>query len=108
MFKSKQIENIVVDEVNRRTYIVLAPRVLSDGEIYSAIRREILKRGGVVPNAGETLTINLTPGATGRTPPPGLAGREPPSPPPVADQGAGGPEPMADPDQASSLPGEST
>ena len=60
--QSEQIENTVVDEANRRTYIVLAPRVLSDGEIYRAIRREILKRGG-----------------------------EQSSPPLVADQGAGQP-----------------
>jgi hypothetical protein len=43
-------------------YIVLAPRVLSDGEIYKAIRQEIPKRGGVPPSPGETLTIALTPG----------------------------------------------
>jgi uncharacterized protein YbjT (DUF2867 family) len=55
------VENIVVDEANHRTYIVLAPRVLSDGEIYREIRREILRRGGVPPSFGETLTINLAP-----------------------------------------------
>jgi hypothetical protein len=60
--QAPNIENIVVDEANQRTYIVLAPRVLSDGEIYKAIRQEILKRGGVPPSPGETLTITLTPG----------------------------------------------
>ena len=53
------IENTVVDEANQRTYIVVAPRVLSDGEVYSAIRRELLKRGGLAPAPGETLTINM-------------------------------------------------
>ena len=53
------IENIVVDEANQRTYIVMAPKVLSDGEVYQAIRRELLKRGGLAPGPGETLTINI-------------------------------------------------
>ncbi len=56
---TQNIENIVVDEANNRTYIVLASKVLSDGEIYGAIRRELLKRGGIPPAFGETLTINL-------------------------------------------------
>ena len=60
--QAPNIENIVVDEANQRTYIVLAPRVLSDGEIYKAIRQKILKRGGVPPSPSETLTITLTPG----------------------------------------------
>lgn len=58
--RPQNIENTVVDEANHRTYVVLAPRVLSDGEIYAAIRQEILKRGGVPPLPGETLTITLT------------------------------------------------
>src|SRR3974390_99044 len=57
---SKQIENIVVDEANRRTYIILAPRVLSDGEIYRAIRQEVLRRGGRPLAHGETLTLTVT------------------------------------------------
>ena len=57
---ASNIGNTVVDEANHRTYIVLAPRVLSDGEIYKAIRQEILKRGGSPPAAGETLTITFT------------------------------------------------
>ena len=58
------IENIVVDEANRRTYIVMAPKVLSDGELYRAIRQELLRRGGLAPEPGETLTINIA--ATGK------------------------------------------
>ena len=51
------IENKVVDEANERTYIVLASRVLSDGETFKAIRQEILKRGGKRPAKGETLVV---------------------------------------------------
>ena len=58
--QSKQIENIVVDEANRRTYIILAPRVLTDGEIYRAIRQEILRRGGRPLAHGETITLTVT------------------------------------------------
>ncbi len=60
-----KIENIVVDEANQRTYVVLAPRVLSDGELYRAIRQEILLRGGRVPARGETLTFNFSGGKKG-------------------------------------------
>ena len=56
---ASNIENTVVDEANHRTYIVLASRVLSDGEIYKAIRQEILKRGGAPPAEDETLTITF-------------------------------------------------
>jgi hypothetical protein len=58
--QSKQIENTVVDEANHRTYVILAPRVLSDGEIYRAIRQEILRRGGRPLADGETLTLTVT------------------------------------------------
>jgi hypothetical protein len=58
--KEQNIENIVVDEANERTYIVMAHRVLSDGETYKAIRQEILKRGGKRPGKGETLTVNAS------------------------------------------------
>jgi len=58
------IENVVFDEANQRRYVVLASRMLSDGEIYKAIRQEILKRGGVPPSPGETLTIELEPGGS--------------------------------------------
>ncbi len=57
--KAPQIENIVVDEANRRTYVVLAPRVLSDGELYVTIRKELLKRGGKPLAPGETLTLTV-------------------------------------------------
>jgi hypothetical protein len=57
--QSTNIENIVVDEANQRTYVVLAARVLSDGEIYQAIRQEILRRGGKPVERGETLTVTL-------------------------------------------------
>lgn len=60
--KPANIENIVVDEANKRTYVVLAPRVLSDGEIYKAIRQELLRRGGQPVPQGETLTFSLTTG----------------------------------------------
>jgi hypothetical protein len=57
--KIENIENIVVDEANERKYVVLASRVLSDGETYKAIRQEILKRGGKPIARGETLTLTL-------------------------------------------------
>lgn len=57
-----EIENIVVDEANQRTYIVRAPRLLTDGELYRQIRRELLKRGSKPLASGETLTVTF--GAT--------------------------------------------
>jgi len=57
--KSPTVENIVVDELHERTYVVMAHKVLTDGELYRAIRVEILKRGGLPPK-GERLVI--TPG----------------------------------------------
>ena len=60
--QDSNVENIVVDEANQRTYVVLAARVLSDGELYKAIRQEILLRGGRPLARGETLTFNFTPG----------------------------------------------
>ncbi len=62
--QTPNIANTVVDEANHRTYVILAPRVLSDGEIYRAIRQEILRRGSPLPD-GETLTLTVTP--SGRT-----------------------------------------
>ena len=59
------IENVIVDEANQRRYVVLAQTVLSDGEVYRAIRKEILKRGGMPPLPGETLTIQLAPSEAG-------------------------------------------
>jgi hypothetical protein len=61
------IENVVVDEANQRTYIVLAPRVLTDGELYKAIRQEILKQGGKRPGRGETLTFSFAGAPNGPT-----------------------------------------
>ena len=54
--KSPKIENIVVDEVRQQTFVVMAHRILTDGEVYSAIRVEILKRKGVMTK-GERLVI---------------------------------------------------
>jgi hypothetical protein len=54
--KSNNIENIVVDEVHARTYVVMADRILTDGELYKAIRQELLKRADPVAK-GERLVI---------------------------------------------------
>lgn len=59
------IKNVVVDEANQRTYVILAPRLLSDGEIYKTIRREILRRGGKHPAHGETVTLTFAAKASG-------------------------------------------
>jgi hypothetical protein len=56
--KSQRIENIVADQAHERTYVVIAPRLLTDGETYKAIRLEIMKRGGKLPAKGETLVID--------------------------------------------------
>jgi hypothetical protein len=58
--KPANVENIVFDEANGRTYVILATRLLSDGEIYKAIRQELLKRGGKPVDRDETLTLTLT------------------------------------------------
>ena len=60
MKKSPSVENTVVDEARQCTYVVMAPRVLTDGEMYSAIRVEVLRRGGKLPQKGETLVITST------------------------------------------------
>ena len=57
MKKLPSVENTVVDEARQCTYVVMAPRTLTDGEMYSAIRVEVLKRGGKRPDKGETLVI---------------------------------------------------
>ena len=54
--KSPKIENIVVDEAHQQTFVVMAHRILTDGELYSAIRVEILRRKGVLTK-GEPLVI---------------------------------------------------
>ena len=55
--KSQTVKNTVVDEVHDRTYVVMATRLLTDGELYSAIRVELLRRKGVFPLKGETLVM---------------------------------------------------
>jgi len=55
--KSQTVKNTVFDEIHDRTYIVMAQRVLTDGEMYSAIRVELLRRKGKFPDKGETLVI---------------------------------------------------
>ena len=57
MKKLPSVENTVVDEARECTYVVMAPRILTDGEMYSAIRVEVLRRGGKLPDKGETLVI---------------------------------------------------
>ena len=57
--KSESVENIVVDEMHQRTYVVMARRVLTDGEMYKAIRVAILKRGGPL-DKGERLVIDAS------------------------------------------------
>ena len=54
--KSKSVENIVVDEAHARTYVVMAERVLTDGELFRVIRQELLKRESPVAK-GERLVI---------------------------------------------------
>jgi hypothetical protein len=54
--KSPSVENIVVDEAHQRTYVVMARRVLTDGELYKSIRLEIMKRGCPLER-GERLVI---------------------------------------------------
>ena len=56
MPKSPNIEHIVTDEVNERTYVVMGHRMLTEGEIYLAIRLELRRRGSLPPR-GERLVI---------------------------------------------------
>jgi hypothetical protein len=60
--KAPDIENKIVDEANERTYIVMAPRLLTDGEVFRIIRREILKRGGKTLAKGETIVLHAPAG----------------------------------------------
>lgn len=55
----KNIENIVVDEVHARTYVVMADRILTDGELYQAIRKALLKRTEPL-GKGERLVMELS------------------------------------------------
>jgi len=58
LIKTETIENIIVDEVNKRTYVVMAERILSDGELYRIIRLEILSREPLAK--GERLVISAS------------------------------------------------
>jgi hypothetical protein len=58
--KTSDVENKIVDEANERTYIIMAPRLLTDGEIFRIIRREILKRGRKPLARGETLRLHAS------------------------------------------------
>lgn len=53
-----RVENVVVDEVHQRTYVVVARRTLTDGELFSVIRVALLKRGDKRLGAGERLVID--------------------------------------------------
>ena len=55
--KPQTVKNTAFDEIHDRTYVVMAQRVLTDGEMYSAIRVELLRRKGKFPDKGETLVI---------------------------------------------------
>ena len=55
--KPQNIENKVVDEIHHCTYVIMATSILTDGALYSAIRVELLRRGGKFPAQGETLVI---------------------------------------------------
>ncbi len=57
--KSPTVENIVFDEAHQRTYVVLASRVLTDGELYRFIRLEVTKRGKSLQK-GERLVITAS------------------------------------------------
>jgi hypothetical protein len=58
--KTPTVENTVVDKVHGCTYIVKAFRILTDGEMYSAIRCALLKRVGKHLAKGETLVITTS------------------------------------------------
>lgn len=55
--KTSPQKNTIVDEANGITYIINAPRLLTDGEMYQAIRLTLLARGRKLPAKGETLEI---------------------------------------------------
>jgi len=59
MKKSPTVENIVVDEAHQRTYVVMACRTLTDGELFRAIRVALLKRGDKLEQ-GERLVIDAS------------------------------------------------
>ncbi len=76
--KAPLVENTIVDEANRRTYVILAPRLLTDGELYRVIRQEILRRGSPLAD-GETITLTVTSTGARITP---VAEAQPPGPNP--------------------------
>lgn len=55
--KSGTVENVISDN---RTCVVVADRVRTDGEVYRAIRLELLRRGQPLPS-GERLIIPCKP-----------------------------------------------
>ena len=55
-----KVENVVVDEAHQRTYVVMACRTLTDGELFSAIRLALMKRGAGPLQAGERLVIDAS------------------------------------------------
>ena len=57
MNNTEAIKNTVYDEANQITYEVMAPRTLTDGELFRAIRGAILRSGGRRPAKGDTLII---------------------------------------------------
>jgi len=58
--RASDVENKIVDEANERTYIIMAPRLLTDGEVFRIIRREILKRGRKPLARGETVVLHAS------------------------------------------------
>lgn len=56
--KTETLKNAIYDEANGVTYEVMANRVLSDGEVFLAIRSALLN-SGKRPQRGETLVINF-------------------------------------------------
>jgi|GEM_PF-1461501 len=61
--KTPTTKNTIVDKAHDLTYVVMAYRTLTDGELYSAIRVELLNRRGKRPVKGETVIINTAIGA---------------------------------------------
>ena len=56
--KTETLKNAIYDEANGVTYEVMADRMLSDGEVFLAIRSALLN-SGKRPQRGETLVINF-------------------------------------------------
>ena len=54
------VENVVLDEAHQRTYVVMARRVLTDGELFSAIRVALLRRGDKPLAQGERFVIDAS------------------------------------------------